>query len=393
MNLRLHPLLLLPLISVGIARAADEPPPACTIDRARAADGRFDFRMERSPTDGRVAVPTGFPQVIRATLATAEGPRDLPVEISADAASVALLVPQDETGRGPIAVETADETRQFDDGRIVFTALDARVTGDRARLESQPGTARIGFWTQASDSVAWTRKATRWGMYDVRLTYSNASPPGTEIAVDVSGTTLSGTLASTGSWYRYATLPLGRVYLPTAGEQTVAVRCTKLVGGAVMNLKAVTLEPACEGTPPVQDDDGSITLHGRDATVLGTALRYEPAEKKQTLGYWTRSTDAATWTFTVRRPGAFDVEVLQGCGTGHGGSEMLVELDGGAAAAPAPLTFTVEDTGGFQAFKPRTIGRVQVSTPGTHRLRIAPQKIAKAAACDIRQVRLIPVAP
>ena len=60
MNLRLHPLLLLPLISVGIARAADEPPPACTIDRARAADGRFDFRMERTPTDGRVAVPTAL---------------------------------------------------------------------------------------------------------------------------------------------------------------------------------------------------------------------------------------------------------------------------------------------------------------------------------------------
>ncbi|MFM8891729.1 MAG: hypothetical protein ACKOTB_08935, partial [Planctomycetia bacterium] len=311
----------------------------------------------------------------------------------ADAANIAVLLLPGETSPGPIAVETADETRQFDDGRIVFTAVDARVIGDRARLESQPGTARIGFWTQASDSVAWTRKATRWGMYDVRLTYSNASPPGTEITVDVSGTTLSGTLASTGSWYRYATLPLGRVYLPTAADQTVAVRCTKLVGGAVMNLKAVTLEPACEGTPPVQADDGSITLHGRDATVLGTTLRYEPAEKKQTLGFWTRTTDAATWTFTVRRPGAFDVEVLQGCGTGHGGSEMLVALDGGAADAPAPLTFTVEDTGGFQAFKPRTIGRVQVSAPGAHRLRIAPRTIAKAAACDIRQVRLIPVAP
>jgi hypothetical protein len=33
----------------------------------------------------------------------------------------------------------------------------------------------------------------------------------------------------------------------------------------------------------MQADDGSVTLHGRDATVRGTNLRWEPAEKKQTL--------------------------------------------------------------------------------------------------------------
>jgi hypothetical protein len=228
-------------------------------------------------------------------------------------------------------------------------------------------------------------------MYDVRMTYSTASPAGTEIAVDVGGTTLSGTLASTGSWYRYATLPLGRVYLPAAGEQPVTVRCTKLVGGAVMNLKAVTLAPACEGTPPVQADDGTITLHGRDATVLGTALRYEPAEKKQTLGFWTRATDAAAWSFSVRQPGTFDVEVLQGCGTGQGGSSVRVTIDGDSASAAA-LDFAVEDTGGFQAFRPRVIGQVRLDAPGEHSLLVQPQAIAKAAACDIRQIRLVPAA-
>lgn len=38
-----------------------------------------------------------------------------------------------------------------------------------------------------------------------------------------------------------------------------------------MNLKAILLEPACEGRPPAQGDDGTILLHGRDATVRGTA--------------------------------------------------------------------------------------------------------------------------
>jgi hypothetical protein len=383
------------LATVGGVAAAAEPPPFApptwgAIDTSAAALGRYRFLIDRPPTDGRVAVPADFPPIIRATREGGAA-EDVRVEFSADASQIAILLADGSAAAGAVAIETAAATTQFDDGRIVFSASEAQVTGKKAKLEQHPGNARIGFWTDAADTVSWTRRASRWGMYDVRLSYSTASPSGTEIAVDVGGTTLSGTLTSTGSWYCYATAPLGKVYLPTAGEQTVKVRCTKQVGGAIMNLKAVTLTPACEGTPPVQADDGTIMLHGRDATVLGTALRYEPAEKKQTLGFWTRAGDAAAWSFSVRQPGEFDVEVLQGCGTGQGGSTVQVTVDPGRDSAAA-LEFTVEDTGGFQAFRPRVIGRVRLDAPGDHALRVQPRAIAKAAACDIRQIRLVPVA-
>ena len=355
--------------------------------------GRYEFLVTTRPKDGRLAVPAGFPQIIRATL-RGERPQDLPVEISPDATSIVVLLPPADAGGGParVAIETAEETRQFDDGRIVLTARDARVKGERAKLETHPGNHRIGFWSNPADEVGWTRKLTRWGAYDVRLTYSAAGADGTGIEVTVGENRLAGRLASTGSWYRYATLPLGRVVLPTAGDCGVTVRCTKLVGGAVMNLKAVTLEPTCEGTPPAQATDGSILLHGRDATVLGTTLRYEPAEKKQTLGFWTRASDAAAWTFTVHTPGDFTVQVLQGCGTGQGGSEMAIEVDRGTDGA-ATLSFVVEDTGGFQAFRPRDVGHVRIAEAGTHELRVGPRTIAKGAACDIRQIRLVPTGP
>ena len=290
-----------------------------------------------------------------------------------------------------IAVDTADATGQFADGRIVFTARDARVEREPATPGPHPDTRRIGFGTDAVESVQWSRTGTRWGMYDVSLTYSTASPEGIEIEVRINDKTFPLTLRSTGSRDHSQRLPVGRVYLPSAGPQTVSVRCTKKVGGAVMRLEAVTLEPACEGTPPTQADDGGITLHGRDATVRGTNLRYEPAEKKQTLGFWTKPSDAAQWTFTVVTPGCFDVEVLQGCGTGQGGSTMAVAVDADQPAPPEPITFVVEDTGGFQAFKPRLVGRVNL-TAGQHTLRVQPHTIAKAAACDIRQIRLLPVA-
>jgi hypothetical protein len=120
-------------------------------------------------------------------------------------------------------------------------------------------------------------------------------------------------------------------------------------------------------------------------------LRYEPAEKKQTLGYWTRPTDAATWTFTLTKPAEFDVEVLQGCGPEQGGSVMTVAVDDGQPGTHKPLEFVVEATGGFQDFRARIVGRVGPLAAGQHTLRIVPKQIAKQAACDIRQVRLVPV--
>jgi len=353
---------------------------------------RADLIIRDWPADGRLTLPRLFPQITRATL-LGPAPRDVTIEIDTTGEQSHLLMPAAAATAGAalVALELADKTEQFTDGRIVLTARDARVEGRQAKLESHASNHRIGFWVDPADAVAWTWKATRWGRYDARLTFSTAAPAGSEIEVTIGDTKLTATLPSTGDWYRYATLPLGRVSLTRAGDLPVTVRCTKLVGGAVMNLKAITLEPACEGTPPVQADDGTVTLHGRDATVRGTMLRYEPAEAKQTLGFWVRPTDAAEWSFRIATPGEFEVEVLQGCGTGQEGSLMTVVFDADAEPV-SKLAFTVEDTGGFQQFRPRAIGRVTLAA-GDHLLRIAPERIAKGAACDIRQVRLLPAKP
>lgn len=268
----------------------------------------------------------------------------------------------------------AEGGRQDETGRIVFAAKDGRIDG-------------------TSDRFSWDYKPTRWGMYDVSLIYANARAAGAEVEVAFGEAKVAGTLATTGSPERDATVSLGRLYVADTTPHALTVRYPNTVGDKVPNLKAVTLSPACEGQPPIQADDGSVTLHGRDATVLGTSLRYEPAEQKQTLGFWTRPTDAADWSFTVTRAATFDVEVLQGCGPGQGGSVMTVAIDAGQPGTHTPLEFAVEATGGFQDFRPRMIGRVGPLAAGQHTLRVTPKQIAKQAACDIRQVRLVPVNP
>jgi arylsulfatase A-like enzyme len=133
-----------------------------------------------------------------------------------------------------------------------------------------------------------------------------------------------------------------------------------------------------------QAKDGTVTLPARTAEVHGVQLRYEPLPHKNTLGFWTKADDWASWEFTLTTPGAFTVEVLQGCGRGQGGSEVELSVAG------QTLAFTVEDTMHFQNFKAREIGKVTLDKPGRYTLEVKPKKKAAAAVMDLRSVTLKP---
>lgn len=281
-------------------------------------------------------------------------------------------------------LETAERSGQLSDGRVVFAAGDAEVVGKTARLESQPLNQRIGFWTDSDDRVRWRYQPTRPGKYEIAVTYSLADSKGSEIEIEVGGEKHAARLTPTESWYRYRTLTVANGALDGSGPVSVVVRCTEKTGTAVMNLKSVILRPIPEGSPIVQADDGSIVCHARDVTIQGVKVQYEPRPEKNTVGFWVNPDDRVGWSFEVRRPGEFDVEILQGCGKDQGGSE--VELMVGTEA----LRFKVEDTGHFQNFKARVIGTVTIPKAGYEILNVRPLSKPGIAVMDLRQVRLIP---
>ena len=147
--------------------------------------------------------------------------------------------------------------------------------------------------------------------------------------------------------------------------------------------KMPTPNPDYRPNPPAAD--GSITLHARTAQVFGTMLRFEPLPHKNTLGFWINPTDHATFDFTATAAGTYRVEVLQGCGNKSGGAE--VEL----AVGDATLTFTVKETGGFQAFEARDVGTLRVAAAGRHTLSVRAKTKPGPAVMDLRQVVLRPV--
>ena len=362
-------------------------PPWGRITPATNSTGTILLEVRTWPADGKLPLPTPFPNITAAHLLDGLKRDPLKWVFNTDATRLHLEVPTQTPATLPatLALETVENTGQFTDGRIVFSALDAKVQGSHAKLESHPGNHRIGFWTDPADSVNWEFTPTRWGMYDLESAFSADGGDGTELQFDIAGQTFRVTRPSTGSWYRYQTLPIGRFYLARADPFTLRASCRTIKGGAVMNLKAVTLRPAPEGKPITQDESGTVTLLARDATTHSVMLRYEPLTNKNCLGYWINPSDWAEWEFTVTQPGAFEVEVWQGCGKGQGGSDAEVEVGG------EKFDFVVEETGHFQNFAPRHLGQVNLRKPETHSLAIRAMRKQAGAVMDVQQIRLAPV--
>ena len=148
------------------------------------------------------------------------------------------------------------------------------------------------------------------------------------------------------------------------------------------NVQTMTPTPNYMPNPP--GPRGIITLHGKTAQVTGKMLRFEPLPHKQTLGYWVVKEDAAWWEFTLEKPGEYQVEILQGCGNGSGGSELEISV------GDQKVIHKVFETGGFQEFRPFVAGNIKLDGPGKKRLDLKALSKPGAAVGDVRQIRLLP---
>ena len=291
-----------------------------------------------------------------------------------------IAIELDRNKKRLIEVETADNSQQLGDGRIIFSSIDAKIKGNTAKLEKNPSNYRIGFWSNLSDSIFWNYKATRWGMYDVELTYSLESKK-SKIHIQIGDKSINSEIQATNSWYKYNTVRLGKIYLPKSGQYLIAVKGVEKESAAVMNFKSLVLVPTSEGKEIIQSGR-NISLHSRDSKVNGVTLRYEPAQKKQCLGYWSNPSDWASWDFIVKEPGDYKVTVRQGCGRGHGGSKVSI------ISGTQKLIFNAEDTGGFQNWKNIDIGSIKLKEPGLNILEVRPLDKKSVAVMDIQEIIL-----
>lgn len=358
--------------------------------------GLFTLEIADWPADGKLKLPKPFANITRAYLADDSLLNPLTIENNLESKQIVLHLPIMKPGPHTLVqLETAASTTQYADGRIVLSASDAKISFDGNTWKKPPadeitqqGQHAVLLKNEKLAMAGWEYMATRPGMYEVEVTYASPGVPDAEIEVTMLGQaprTISTPRRATNNLKDFRAETVGKFYIPAAGQVNFALMSRSKQSGFVpINLKAITLRPTCEGKMPEQAEDGTITCHARDVTIQGVKVQYEPKPEKNTVGYWVNEKDWVYWDFTANKAGKYQVEILQGCGEGHGGSEVVLTIDG------QKLPFTVEDTGHFQNFKPRTIGTVELK-PGQQRMTVVPVKKAKAAIMDLRQVRLIPV--
>jgi len=128
-----------------------------------------------------------------------------------------------------------------------------------------------------------------------------------------------------------------------------------------------------------------ISLPAKLAITHGQTLRFEPQPHKNTVGYWSNEKDTAEWKLNIDKAGAYEVDILQGCGAGHGGSDVEVKIQDQTVA------FQVQETGHFQNFIWRTLGTVTLKPAECESLQVVPKKKVAGAVMDVRAIRLVPV--
>ena len=128
--------------------------------------------------------------------------------------------------------------------------------------------------------------------------------------------------------------------------------------------------------------DGSVTLLAADARCVGESARIEAKGETFVVGYWTGALDRAEWSFEVPKAGRFEVDMTTALDAANPVNEFAVSVGN------AKLVGRVPPTGAWNKFTTRTIGSVEIATPGLQTLTVAPAGALKGALMNLAVVRL-----
>ncbi len=155
---------------------------------------------------------------------------------------------------------------QSPDGRISFPAEAALLQGPGLQRVSLAGSSSaLVVPASGAVSATWEFKPTRWGRYDLEMTYAAATAPG-DVQIRVAGQTFDVAPGPTGGKDRFSPRTVARLYLPKSEPFTVDLRPTGSGGHSEFQLQSLALVPAPEGGPITASPEGGITLHSREAT-------------------------------------------------------------------------------------------------------------------------------
>ena len=124
-------------------------------------------------------------------------------------------------------------------GLVQLNARDALVVGEKLRYEEPPQKDTLGFWVNPTDYAEWDCTVPQAGRYAVEV-LQGCVKGGSLVDVHIGEQTVRFTVEDTGHFQRFVSRRIGVLELP-AGKTVVSVKPFEKKGGAVMDLRRLTL--------------------------------------------------------------------------------------------------------------------------------------------------------
>jgi alpha-L-fucosidase len=165
----------------------------------------------------------------------------LPPQKPCDYAVALKITGEDLRGFKPeLAVPQVQAIQPDAGGNFTLAAEDAELHGEGVKTENQGGQPNIGFWDNAQDWVSWKAKFKEPGRFKVSASCAAAGRD-SALAVEIAGRKVEGKVPVTGAWDKFATIEMGQIEVPGAGEQVVKVRPRDPQAWSPVNLRWIKL--------------------------------------------------------------------------------------------------------------------------------------------------------
>jgi len=128
--------------------------------------------------------------------------------------------------------------------------------------------------------------------------------------------------------------------------------------------------------------DGSIVLNADQAEMHGSRIKVESRGGSPNIGFWDDPKEWASWKAKVTRAGTYEVSVS--VASPKGNSSFVVEVGDQSLAGKAPAT------GGWDAYRAVSLGKVQVKEPGEVVVKVRPKDAETWKAINLCWVALKP---
>ncbi|MEM9017614.1 MAG: hypothetical protein AAGC68_11425 [Verrucomicrobiota bacterium] len=174
----------------------------------------------------------------------------------------------EEPGEYPIAMLTGDQSNvpafqvrgihfqpapesklhgQSIDGTITLEAKTATTYSKKMRYEPKPEKNCLGFWAEKEDWAEWVFEVSSPGTFELKVTYGCGNGnEGSEVAVLVNDQTKTFTVEDTGGFQEWQELSLGKVDMPVAGKNRLAIVPQSQAAKGIMDIRMITLNPVSE---------------------------------------------------------------------------------------------------------------------------------------------------